>query len=109
MKMQAIKQEVFSLSCTTNTNQLKKERPDLTTGRDLRYKEQWIEILDQIKLLQIQGLDISLRSLEESEQMLKESLFTVGRLSGLTDDQIEVDWQRIKLEAQLSDIHIEEL
>jgi hypothetical protein len=41
--------------------------------------------------------------------MLKESLIAVGRISGLSDNEIEVDWQRIKLEAQFEDVHIEEL
>lgn len=109
MKMQEIKKEVFSLTCTTNTQQLKKERPDLTDGRDLRYKEQWTEILEKLKVLREQGQDMSLSDLEQSEQMLKESLFEVGHIAGLSNDQIEIDWQRIKLEAQFGDVHIEEL
>ncbi len=109
MKMQAIKQEVYSLTCTATTTQLRKEHPSLTNGRDLRYKEQWCEILNQLKALRGQGLDLSLDDLEQSEQMLRESLFNVGQLAGLNDTQIETDWQRIKLEAQFQDIHIEEL
>lgn len=109
MKMQAVKQEIFSLTCTANTKQLKKERPDLTNSRDLRYKAQWLEILEQLKTLRIQGLDMSLSDLEQSEQMLRESLLKVGHIAGLSDDQIEIDWQRIKLEAQFGDVHIEEL
>ena len=46
-----------------------------------------------------------------SEQMLKNSLFAVGRMSGLSDREIELDWQRICLDAQFNvqfaDIHIE--
>jgi hypothetical protein len=109
MKLQAIKQEVFSLTSTSNTQQLKKERPDLINGRDLRYKAQWLEILEQLKDLRTQELDLSLTDLEQSEQMLKNSLFEVGHISGLDENQIEIDWQRIKLEAQFGDIHIEEL
>ena len=41
--------------------------------------------------------------------MLKESLLTVGKLAGLNEEKINVDWQKIKLENQFSDIHIEEL
>ncbi len=41
--------------------------------------------------------DISLADLYRSEQMLKESLFTVGYIAGLNDEQLETDWQRIKL------------
>lgn len=109
MKIHAAKQEVFSLTCTTNTAQLRKERPELTDGRDLRYKAQWFEILEKLKALRSYGLDISLTDLEQSEQMLKESLFTVGQMAGLGHDNIEVDWQRIKLESQFRDVHIEEL
>jgi hypothetical protein len=109
MKLQSLKQEVFSLTCTSNTRQLKKERPDLTKGKDLRYKILWIEILEQLKVLRTEVLDISLVDLEQSEQMLKESLFKIGRLANLKNNRIELDWQRIKLEAQFSDVHIEEL
>jgi hypothetical protein len=109
MKMEAIKQEVYSVTCTKNTKQLKKEHPDLTGGRDLRYKAQWLEILEKLKALSAQGSDMSLADLQQSEQMLKESLIAVGRISGLSDNEIEVDWQRIKLEAQFEDVHIEEL
>jgi ribosomal protein L29 len=109
MKMQEIKQEVFSLTCTTNTQQLKKERPDLTEGRDLRYKEQWTEIFEKLKVLREQGQDMSVSDLDQSEQMLKQSLFEVGHIAGLSNDQIEIDWQRIKLEGQFGDVHIEEL
>lgn len=109
MKLQTLKKEVFDLTYTQNTIQLKKERPDLTSGRDLRYKTHWFAILEQLRLLRSQGCDISLDDLAQSEKMLKESLFNIGRVAGLGDHQIETDWQRIKLEVEFSDIHIEEL
>ncbi|NJL20974.1 MAG: hypothetical protein HC895_09365 [Leptolyngbyaceae cyanobacterium SM1_3_5] len=109
MKLQIIKQEVFSLTCTSNTKQLKQERPDLASGKDLRYKKHWLEILQKLKTLRFHNQEISIADIEESEQMLKQSLIAVGHLAGLTDEQIEVDWQRIKLEAQFEDIHIEDL
>lgn len=109
MKMQEAKQEVYHLTCTKDTQQLRKERPDLTDGRDLRYKAQWIEVLEKVKELREKGLDMSLEDLEKSEQMLKESLYSVGRMTGLDDEAIEINWQRIKLEAQFGDVHIEEL
>jgi hypothetical protein len=109
LKLPVLKQEVYSLTGTENTQQLRKERPDLTSGRDLRYKVQWLEVIEQIKAFRTQGLDISLAELGQSEQMLKESLFEVGRLAGLDDSEIETDWQRIQLEAQFGDIHFEEL
>jgi hypothetical protein len=109
MKMQELKQAVFELTCTQNTQQLRQQRPDLTQGRDLRYKAQWEEVLGNLKALRQEGLDLSLGDLERSEQMLKKSLVTVGRLSGLADEQIESDWQRLKLEAQFADVRIEDL
>ncbi|NJR69964.1 MAG: hypothetical protein HC771_15910 [Synechococcales cyanobacterium CRU_2_2] len=109
MKMQALKQEVFSLTDTQDTKQLRKERPELAQGRDLRYKKHWEEILAQVNALREAGLDLSLEDLEASEAMLKQSLVKVGRMSGLSDEQIETDWQRIQLESQFSDIHIEAL
>lgn len=109
MKLKNIKQEVYNFICTKNTKQLKKERPDLTSGKDLRYKTNWEAILSQIKLSRKQNLDISLNDLEASEKMLKQSLLNVGRLAGLSDEKIKIDWQRIQLETQFMDIHIEEL
>lgn len=109
MTLSEIKRQVYDLTCTETTKQLKQERPDLTKNQDLRYKKNWQSILDEIQFLKQSNLDISLQDLENSEQMLKESLLSIGRLSGLSDESIEVDWQRIKLTAQFSDIHIENL
>lgn len=108
MKMAEVKQEVYKLTGTETTKELKKEHPELTEGRDLRYKDHWLSILEQVRKLK-QTPDISLADLEKSEQMLKESLFKVGAMAGLSQDELEIDWQRIQLEAQVSDIHIEEL
>jgi len=109
IKLKQIKQEVYQLTCTANTRQLKIERSDLVKDKDLRYKSNWIEISQQIIIDREQGLDISLSDLEASETMLKKSLMTVGQMAGLTEQRIEIDWQRIKLENQFADIHIEEL
>lgn len=108
MKMAAVKQEVYKLTGTETTQELKKEYPQLTQGLDLRYKVHWMTILEQVRALK-QSPDISLADLEKSEQMLKASLFKVGAMAGLNEDELELDWQRIQLEAQISDIHIEEL
>jgi hypothetical protein len=53
--------------------------------------------------------DISLEDLEKSEQMLKDSLFKIGHMAGLSNDKLEADWQLLKLEASSRDIHIDEL
>jgi hypothetical protein len=108
MKMAEVKQEVYKLTGTGTTQDLKKAHPALTQGRDLRYKDHWLSILEQICTLK-QTPDISLADLEQSERMLKESLFKVGAMAGLSEAELETDWQRIQLEAQITDIHIEEL
>ena len=107
--MAEVKQEVYSLTNTQSTKELKKGHPDLTQGLDLRYKDHWLQILEQVKALKQQAPDISLDDLERSEKMLKDSLFKVGSMAGLTEKELELDWQRINLEAQVADIHIEEL
>ncbi|EAZ90482.1 hypothetical protein [Crocosphaera chwakensis] len=109
MKLNTIKKQVYFLTCTKNTQQLKKQRPDLIKGKDLRYKQHWQTILEQVKKLRLENFDFSLDDLNASEKMLKESLVKVCQLSGMDDEKIEIEWQRIQLEAQFSDIHIEEL
>jgi hypothetical protein len=109
MKISDAKQEVFKLTCTSNTIKLKQERPDLTNGKDLRYKKQWLSILDLVHSFRIQGLDLSIVDLENSEQMLKKSLFIIGKMVGVNENRLNIDWQVIKLESCFSDIHIEEL
>jgi hypothetical protein len=107
MKLQAVKEVVFKLTSTISSRELKKQYPDLTKGRDLRYKSHWLEILEQVQVSR--KTDLSLEDLQSSEEMLKDSLFNVGRLAGLDDDQLLTDWHRIKLVSQWGDIHIEEL
>ncbi len=69
-----------------------------------RYKKVWKE--EKNWKMQIDGNeDISLEDLERSEQMLKKSLFAVGLLTGLSNEQLEIEWQRIKLEAESRDVH----
>ncbi len=53
--------------------------------------------------------DLTLEDLEKSEQMLKDSLFAVGCMAGLSNGQLDADWQHIKREAELKDLHIDEL
>ncbi len=53
--------------------------------------------------------DISLRDLESSEKRLKASLYKIRRMEGKSQKQIDTEWQRMKLEGLVSDIHIEEL
>ena len=53
--------------------------------------------------------DMSLEDLDRSEQMLKKSLENVGKASGWSKDKINTEWNRIKLNSQFADIHIEDL
>ncbi|MEM9155738.1 MAG: hypothetical protein AAGB13_12010, partial [Cyanobacteria bacterium P01_F01_bin.33] len=102
MNMRSLKQTVYRLTCTETTKQLKQERPDLTRGRDLRYKTQWKAILDRIEELRESDRDISLADLEQSEQMSKNSFFKLGRTLGKSQESLEIEWQRILLEAQFT-------
>lgn len=107
--MQIVKQEVYALTSTSCTKQLRRERPKLTEKRDLRYKAEWAAILESLKSLRASGKDLSLEDLERSESLLRESFFRVERVTGKSDEKIEIDWQRIALSARFSDVHIEEL
>jgi hypothetical protein len=115
MKLREIKQEVYRLTCTANTKDLRRQRPDLSRGRDLRCKSQWEAMLEIIIDLRDKGQDFSINDLDESERTLKESLFKVGRLAGMSNEKIELDWQRIQLDSQYAmqfnefNIHIEDL
>ena len=84
-------------------------RLDATYGVDPELAAAQAELREIFDAEEARLEDISLEDLDRSEEMLKASLFEVGRLAGLSEDQSEIDWQRIKLDAQFSDIHLEEL
>ncbi len=110
MKLKEIKVQVYQLSGTETTRQLKKKYPELTKSKDLRYKKHWQALLDHFTQADhSHDGDLSLKDLEESDKMLRESLAKVGAMAGLSKEEVEMDWQRIQLESQFSDIHIEEL
>lgn len=113
MKILEIKKQVYQLTDTTNTEQLKKKYPKLVKHKDLRYKQHWSLLLKELKSLVSHdsdlSFDLSLDDLEQSETMLKLSLITVSLLAGISNEQIEMDWERIKLENQVTNLHLEEL
>lgn len=100
MKLQAIKTEVFRRVGVAGTTALKRQRPELTQGRDLRYKAQWLVIYS---LLQD---DLTLDDLAREEQELKQSLHRIGRLTGTAVVVVEKAWQTIQLSAQTDDLDI---
>ena len=51
MKIYQLKQEVYRLTSTKTTKQLKSKKPELTKGKDLRRKDSWIAIYNTIKLI----------------------------------------------------------
>ena len=51
MKIYQIKKEVYQLTSTKSTRQLKFDRPELVEGKDLRLKESWLSIYNTFKLL----------------------------------------------------------
>lgn len=115
MKLNKIKKDVYKLTCTINTKDLRQQRPELTQGRDLRCKSEWKTILEIVVDLRNQGQDFSIDDLDKSENSLKESLLKIGKLAGLSNENIELDWQRIQLDSQYIiqfnelNIHIEDL
>ena len=100
MKLQVIKTEVFRRVGVAETTALKKQRPDLTQGRDLRYKAQWLLIYS---LLQD---DLTLDDLAREEQELKQSLHRVERLAGTAVVAVEKAWQIIQRSSQTDDLDI---
>jgi hypothetical protein len=100
MKITEIKGRVFEVSNTKNTKQLKAKYPKITDGKDLRFKKSWCEILGQFGGV-LPGKNIFNMSLDEMDKLLKEHLVKIGKNSGLTDSELEIEWQRIKLESLL--------
>lgn len=112
MKLQEIKIEVFRLTGVPRTPELKRQRPDLTQGRDLRYKAEWLAMLDILKQQHTVQPDITLDELERQDIELKQSLHRVGRITGLSAQDVEETWKTIQQNAQAHssvDITLEEL
>lgn len=51
MKINQLKQEVYRLTSTKSTKQLKSQRAELTAGKDLRRKDSWLAIYSAFKLV----------------------------------------------------------
>lgn len=51
MKINQLKQEVYQLTTTKTTKQLKSTRAELTIGKDLRKKTSWVAIYSTLKLI----------------------------------------------------------
>lgn len=50
-KIYQLKNKVYLLTSTKTTKQLKSKRPELTKGKDLRRKENWLTIYNTLKLI----------------------------------------------------------
>jgi hypothetical protein len=51
MKIQELKQEVYRLTQTESTKELRKVRSELVQGKDLRRKDSWQSIFNTLKLV----------------------------------------------------------
>ncbi len=51
MKIQELKQEVYRLTQTTSTKELRNVRSELVQGKDLRRKDSWQSIFNTLKLV----------------------------------------------------------
>ncbi len=100
MKLQVIKTEVFKRVGVAETTALKRERPDLTQGRDLRRKAQWLSIYSLLRD------DLTLNDLVREEQELKQSLHRIERLAGTAVVAVEKAWQIIQWSTQTDDLDI---
>ncbi|KAI9134006.1 hypothetical protein [Acaryochloris sp. CCMEE 5410] len=111
MKLQEIKVEVFRLTGVPRTPELKRQRPVLTYGRDLRYKAEWLAILDLLKHQQTIQPDITLNQLDQQDIELQQSLHRVGRVTGLSAEAVDKIWKGIQHNSQANsiDITLEEL
>lgn len=65
-----IKQEVYNLTFTESTKQLKKTHPGLTKNKDLRKKENWISLYNTLKLID------NFQQEQASKQLAQEFGFT---------------------------------
>lgn len=50
-KIYQLKTQVYLLTSTKTTKQLKSKRPELTKGKDLRRKDNWLTIYNTLKLI----------------------------------------------------------
>ncbi|MEL7085886.1 MAG: hypothetical protein AAGM36_15465 [Cyanobacteria bacterium J06597_1] len=107
MNINELKAQVYHLSRTGNTRQLKLRYPNIVKNYDLRFKTSWSEVLSSFQIVAEE--DLSLADLEKSELMLHNSLLKIGTIAGLSINSIEKDWLSIKKQAEIEDIHIEEL
>ena len=65
-----VKQEVYKLTFTESSKQLKKAHPELTEKKDLRKKESWISLYNTLKLID------SFQQEQTSKQLAKQFGFT---------------------------------
>jgi hypothetical protein len=96
--------QILDVNCTLN---LKKKYPSLVQDRDLRYKKSWKSILSDVMKSPKDFEDVTLEKLEKSHFMIKNSFFKIKKMSGMNDKDIEIEWHRICLESQFSDILLE--
>ena len=102
MKIYELKKEVYKLTSTKTTKQLKRSRPDLVYEKDLRRKQSWISIYNTLKLIDsFQQEQTEKRICEEyslspssSFEELLENVKAIGKLYNSVENKIE------KLEAK---------
>ncbi len=100
MKLPELKAAVWCRVGVANTKALKQQRPDLTQGRDLRYKAEWLAIYAQVQQ------DWTLADCAREEQELKQSLHRVARMAGRAVATVEETWQTLQHNAEADDLDI---
>jgi hypothetical protein len=103
MKLITIKQEVFSLTDTQSTQELKTKYPAIVYKKDLRYKKNWLDILEKIKDLgfcSVSEVRNRLQAQKEAmDSIFRKSLQILGETAGLSQEDIELEWKKMELES----------
>lgn len=126
MIIKDIKKQVYRLAKVCGTRELKRKRPDLHAGHDLRYKKHWLDMLDQLMMARfyveneptplldsvigdvtVEQFEANIqqnqdRRAEEDQELEKrrQQFYDTLRLSGMSMDKIDIKWARIRLNAK---------
>ncbi len=65
MKIQQLKQQVYQLTGTKSTKELKQKKAELVQDKDLRYKTNWIAIYNVLKVINEFGEEQAEKDIKE--------------------------------------------
>lgn len=120
MKLKEIKQEVYKITNISTTNMFKEKLSKFHKGRDLRRKQNWAKILNELiesfdfRTLDFDNSSISSASIEninkwlddiiktdiEQEEKHRRMYYSMGVLLGWSTEECDIRWTRIQLKAK---------